>query len=218
MSYEWSGGVARAGRRQSETAVRTAPAGADAAIVRSAGYLYSSAGPRRLLVRRADRRHHSRIGLHSAAALAAPARWRTLESSQPRAHRQSRARHSRPAAFRWRLQYLVRRPRRSQRHHQSLLRPETGRHARRFRPDAPGPRAHPGPGRSAGRQQLRQDQPQPFRTLSAQARAFGAARDHHAARQRALRDVLLDAVHPGAAFHRAGTRRQPQGARRLHAG
>ena len=45
MSYEWSGGVARAGRRQSETAVRTAPAGADAAIVRSAGYLYSQQAP-----------------------------------------------------------------------------------------------------------------------------------------------------------------------------
>ena len=43
-------------------------------------------------------------------------------------------------------------------------------------------------------------------------RPHRSARDRHAAGQRALRDVLVDALHPGAALHRAGARRQPQGA------
>ena len=78
--------------------------------------------------------------------------------------------------------------------------------------------AHPGAGRSAGGQQLRQDQPQPVRAVSAAARALGAAGDRDAAGQRALRDVVVDALHPGAAFHRAGARFEPARARRVHPG
>jgi squalene-hopene/tetraprenyl-beta-curcumene cyclase len=45
MSYEWSGGAARAGRRQSETVARTELGEVRAAIARSAGYLYGQQAP-----------------------------------------------------------------------------------------------------------------------------------------------------------------------------
>ena len=45
-----------------------------------------------------------------------------------------------------------------------------------------------------------------------------AAGDRHAAGQRALRNVVVDALHPGAALDRAGARIQPARAGRIHAG
>ena len=84
--------------------------------------------------------------------------------------------------------------------------------------DARGAPAHSGTRRPAGGQQLRQDQPQPVRAVSAQARALGAAGDRDAAGQRALRDVLVDAVDSGAALHRAGARCQPARSGRVQPG
>ena len=52
-----------------------------------------------------------------------------LESAHARPHPKGRALHSGAPVARWRLQYLRRRPVRSQRHGEGLLRPETGRHS-----------------------------------------------------------------------------------------
>ena len=56
-----------------------------------------------------------------------------------------------------------------------------------------------------------------FGLYPARARALHPAGNRDAARQRALRNVLVDALHPGAALHRAGPRLEPPGARGVHA-
>ena len=151
-------------------------ASASAALRRAAEYLLCAAASRRLLVRRTHGRHHARIRLHPAAALAAPARRTALESAD-------RARSTRPCA--------------------SILErqlPDGGFNIYAGGPsevsatvkaycalklagiplDDPRLRARASASwrwAAAGGQQLRQDQPEPVRPVSARARAVDSARN-----------------------------------------
>ena len=78
-------------------------------------------------MRRTDGRYHARIGFHTAAALAASAAGRRVESADAPADRKGGAIDSGAAAARWRLQHLLRRTVGRQRHRQSLHRTEAGR-------------------------------------------------------------------------------------------
>ena len=99
----------------------------------------------------------------------------------------------------------VARPVRDQRHDQGLHRAEAGRPGSRRSAIWRAARAHSGAGRLAGGQQLRQDQPQPVRAVSARAHARRFRRSD-AAGEADLRDVLLDARHRDSAVHRARAR------------
>ncbi len=142
-----------------------------------------------------------------------------LESADPAAHRPGGAVDSGAPAARWRLQYLRRRPVGSQRHHQGVLRAEAGGHSA-------GERCH-----AVARAQriLALGGLQAANSyVKINLSLFGLYPRKHAPSvppeivmlpgQRALRNVLLDALHPGAALHRAGARLQPARAGGLHAG
>ena len=141
-----------------------------------------AAGPARLLVGRADRRHHARIRLHSAAAVDASAA-RTASGIRPRralidkAAQSILARQLPDGGF----NIYPQGPVGDQRDREGVLRAEAGRPA--VRRSAPGARAraHSGAGRHAGGQQLRQDQSQPVRSVSARALPVDSAGDDAAA-------------------------------------
>ena len=80
----------------------------------------------------------------------------------------------------------------------------------------PRARAHPGAGRLAGGQQLRQGQSQPVRSVSARTHALDSARIH-AARESDLRNVVVDARHRDSAFDRACDESAASGAGGIHA-
>ena len=172
------------------------------AAERSGRLLPPDASTSRATGGRAHRRHHARIRLHSAAALAASAgEWR-LESAHAAADRQGGA---------------------------SILARQLPDGGFNIYPQGPSDisatvkayfalklaglpyddprsdaraRTNSGAGRHSGGQQLRQGQPEPVRSLSARALPVDSARDH-AARQVHLRDVFLDARDRDSALDRA---------------
>ena len=219
MSYEWLESATKPPRGRSPSRHRASRERGSPPRSSAPPNACSGAVAGGLLVRRADRRHHARIRLHPAAAVAASARGRRMEPAHARAHRPKPPAPSWSASCPTAASISTRAaPSEVSATVKAYCALKLAGIAARERAAAARARAHPGAGRPAGGQQLRQDQPQPVRPLSAQARAFGAAGDRDAARQRALRDVFVDALHSGAAFHRAGARFQPAGARRIHAG
>ena len=158
-------------------------------------------------MRRSDRRHHFGVRLHSVAALDASAGGWRLESSHARAGGQSRALDSGAATAGWRLQHLCQGAVGDQRHRQSLLRAQGGGPGGRRCAAGACARAHSGTRRHSGGQQLRQDQPQPVRHVSAAVLPLHPAGGHVSAGQFHLPDVGLDARH--RRFARDCTLQQP---------
>ena len=160
---------------------------------------------RGLLVRRAHRRHHARIRLHSAGAVAVirPSR-RRLESAHPRADRQGRPVHSGAPVARWRLQHLSSKgPSEVSASVKAYCRAEAGRHrfrgcrawfALRERILALG-------GLQAANSYVKINLSL-FGLYPREHYAVDSSRDH-AAGQLDLRDVLLDAGHRDSALDRA---------------
>ena len=139
MSYEWTE-TTRPGRpagRPKQHSADRAGTTWRRAIGRARGRALRAAVAGGLLVRRTDRRHHAGIRLHPAAALAASAGRDAGGIRRPRraSTRAARIDSGAPVAGR-RLQHLRRRSVGSQRHHQGVLRAETGRHRPGQRGDA----------------------------------------------------------------------------------
>jgi squalene-hopene/tetraprenyl-beta-curcumene cyclase len=154
------------------------------------------AAPGRLLVRAADGRHHARIRLHSAAALAASAGWTRTASWNPPSPAASSAR---PSAF-FRavadggFNIYVKGPSEISASVKAYFALKLAGLDSTTRAHAPA-RAHPRARRHPGGQQLHQGQSQPVRSLPARRHAQHSAGDPAAAGQAALPDVVVDAGH-----------------------
>ncbi len=134
----------------------------DHATRRAVELRITSPAQRRLLVRRAHRRFHSRIRLHPPPALdASSAARRLLESTHAKAYRKSLPPQSAAPAGGWRLEHLQTRPLRAERHRPRLHRTQ----ALRLQPQRAGngksAPSRPRTRRTPGVQQLHEDQLQP---------------------------------------------------------